>query len=138
MFAPFATGRFCACLPFWEFTGPPAVAAVHPRSNPPSFWIRGASTSAPGAVGQNRPAQGRPGRIRALPRFSPSFSMNRGFVAAVVKRRMVAARWFRQFTLAATGVQRLHALPDFGDWKLSMNLKVGRVTPCAPLMAGGG
>ena len=79
-----------------------------------------------------------PGASAHCPRFSPSFTMNRGFVAAVVKRRMVAARWFRQFTLAATSVQRPHALPDFWDWKLSMNLKAGRVTPCAPLMADGG
>lgn len=46
-------GRFCACLPYLEFTRPPAVAVTLLRSNPLSFWIRGDSISAPGAVEQS-------------------------------------------------------------------------------------
>ena len=55
MFAPFATGRFCACLPYLGFTRPPVVAVTPSRSNPPSFSIRGDSIPAPGAVEQSKP-----------------------------------------------------------------------------------
>jgi hypothetical protein len=55
LFAPFVIGRFCACLPYLEFTRPPAVAVTPRRSNPLSFWIRGDSISAPGAVAQSKP-----------------------------------------------------------------------------------
>ena len=54
MFAPFATGRFCACLPYSGFTRPPVVAAAPFRSNPLLFWIRGDSIPAPGAVERSR------------------------------------------------------------------------------------
>ena len=54
MFAPFATGRFCAGLPYSGFTRPPVVAVTPSRSNPPSFSIPGASISAPGAVERSR------------------------------------------------------------------------------------
>ena len=54
MFAPFATGRFCACLPYLGFTGPPVVAVAPSRSNLLLFWIRGDSIPAPGAVERSR------------------------------------------------------------------------------------
>jgi hypothetical protein len=54
LFAPFATGRLCACLPYSGFTRPPAVAAAPFRSNPLLFWIRGDSIPALGAVERSR------------------------------------------------------------------------------------
>jgi hypothetical protein len=50
-------GRFCACLPYLEFTRPPAVAVTRLRSNPLSFWIRGDFIPAPGAVEQSKPVR---------------------------------------------------------------------------------
>jgi len=54
LFAPFATGKFCACLPYSGFTRPPVVAVAPFRSNPLLFWIRGDSIPAPGAVERSR------------------------------------------------------------------------------------
>lgn len=54
MFAPVATGKFRACLPYSGFTRPPVVAAAPLRSNPLLSWIRGDSIPAPGAVERSR------------------------------------------------------------------------------------
>ena len=92
MFAPVATGKFCACLPYSGFTRPPVVAAVPLRSNPLLSWIRGDSIPAPGAVGRSRLV-----RVFKCPvnparsgRFNPNSEAGLS-VAATPRRRKVQA-----------------------------------------------
>lgn len=69
--------RLCACLPSWEFTKPPAVAAIPPRSNPLSFWIRAASIPVPGAAahGKQFPARKRSRNFR-VPSRIPDYRLH--------------------------------------------------------------